>query len=103
MVDVGVAYESDLNKVFEVLKETGERLKGENDLVLEPTSVKGLDNFGESELTLRTVTRVKPGCHLPVQRDLRKRIKDAFDENGIEIPYARRVVIMRNEQEPDPE
>ncbi len=72
-------------------------------LVLEATSVKGLDDFGESELTLRTVTRVKPGCHLPVERDLRKRIKDAFDANDIEIPYARRVLIMRNDQEPTPE
>jgi small conductance mechanosensitive channel len=103
VVEVGVAYESDLNKVFDVLKQTGEQLKAENELVLEATSVKGLDNFGESELTLRTVTRVKPGSHLPVERDLRKRIKDAFDEHDIEIPYARRVVIMQKEQEPDPE
>lgn len=103
VVQVGVAYESDLNQVFDVLRQVGETLKAENDLVLDATSVKGLDNFGESELTLRLVTRVKPGCHLPVERDLRKRIKDAFDEHGIEIPYARRVVIMRNEPEPVPE
>lgn len=100
VVEVGVAYESDLNKVFDVLKATGERLHAENDMVLEATSVKGLDDFGESELLLRTVTRVKPGCHLQVERDLRKRIKDAFDENEIEIPYARRVLIIRNEQDP---
>lgn len=101
VVDVGVAYESDLNKVFEVLKNVGEDLKKENDLVLEATVVKGLDNFGESELVVRTVTRVKPGCHLPVERELRKRIKDAFDANDIEIPYARRVMIMQKEGGPD--
>jgi len=100
VVEVGVAYESDLNKVFDVLRTIGEQLYAENDLVLEATSVKGLDNFGESELLMRTVTRVKPGCHLEVERDLRKRIKDAFDENDIEIPYARRVLVMQNEQEP---
>ncbi|MBT8144451.1 MAG: mechanosensitive ion channel family protein [Gammaproteobacteria bacterium] len=97
VVEVGVAYESDLNKVFDVLKKTGEQLQTENDMVLEPTSVKGLDNFGESDMLIRTVTRVKPGCHLPVERDLRKRIKDAFDANDIEIPYARRVLITKNE------
>lgn len=94
VVEVGVAYESDLNKVFEVLRQVGEQLQADNEMVLEPTSVKGLDNFGESEMLIRTVTRVKPGCHLPVERDLRKRIKDAFDANEIEIPYARRVLIM---------
>lgn len=98
VVEVGVAYESDLNKVFDVLKKTGEQLKAENDMVLEPTAVKGLDNFGESDMVIRTVTRVKPGCHLPVERDLRKRIKDAFDANDIEIPYARRVLITKNEE-----
>ena len=100
VVEVGVAYESDLNKVLAVLKSTGEMLHAENDMVLEPTSVKGLDEFGESELLLRTVTRVKPGCHLQVERDLRKRIKDAFDAADIEIPYARRVLIIRNEEAP---
>ena len=97
VVEVGVAYESDLNKVFDVLKSTGEELKAENGMVLEATLVKGLDNFGESELLIRTVTRVEPGCHLQVERDLRKRIKDAFDAHGIEIPYARRVLIMPKE------
>ncbi|MGB5580367.1 MAG: mechanosensitive ion channel family protein [Woeseia sp.] len=101
VVDVGVAYESDLNKVFAVLKEAGVKLRERNDKVLAETEVKGLDNFGESELTIRTVTRVKPGCHLQVERDLRKGIKDAFDEHGIEIPYARRVLIMQNEGEPE--
>ena len=96
VVEVGVAYESDLNTVFDVLKRTGERLKAENEMVLEATSVKGIDNFGESEMLIRTVTRVKPGCHLNVERDFRKRIKDAFDAQGIEIPYARRVLIMQS-------
>jgi len=101
VVEVGVAYESDLNRVFDVLKSTGEELKAENGMVLEATAVKGLDNFGESELLIRTVTRVKPGCHLQVERDLRKRIKDAFDAQGIEIPYARRVLIMQSEDLPN--
>ncbi len=107
VVEVGVAYESDLNLVFDVLRQVGEQLESDNDMVLEATSVKGLDNFGESELLMRTVTRVKPGCHLPVERDLRKRIKEAFDRHGIEIPYARRVLIMPKQDvdkgaEPEP-
>ncbi|NNF51409.1 MAG: mechanosensitive ion channel family protein [Gammaproteobacteria bacterium] len=97
VVDVGVAYESDLNAVFAVLRKVGESMKGENEMVLEATAVKGLEDFGESEMLVRTVTRVKPGCHLPVERDLRKRIKDAFDEHGIEIPYARRVMITQKD------
>ncbi len=97
VVHVGVAYESDLNKVFAVLKDVGEQLKVDNKDVVQPTEVKGLNDFGESEMTIRTITRVRPGRHLDVERDLRKRIKAAFDAHGIEIPYARRVLIIKNE------
>jgi len=97
VVEVGVAYDSDLNKVYRVLRETGAKLNESNEAVLEETQVSGLDNFGESELLIRTTTRVKPGCHLEVARDLRKRIKEAFDNEKIEIPFARRVVIFKNQ------
>ena len=81
-----------------MLAAIGKRLDEINGDVLEPTQVKGLQGFGESELTMRTVTKVKPGRHLQVERDLRKMIKEAFDEQDIEIPYARRVLII---QQPD--
>lgn len=99
VVEVGVAYDSDLDKVYKVLGEAGVKLKEKNPDVVEPTVVQGLDEFGESQLTVRTKTRVKPGCHLEVARDYRKMIKESFDKAGIEIPFARRVVIFKNSPE----
>ena len=77
--------------------DAGQELKENNKNVLEATKVSGLKNFGESELTIRTYTKVKPGYHLMVSYDLRKRIKDAFDREGVEIPFARRVLIFKDE------
>ncbi|MGB5441872.1 MAG: mechanosensitive ion channel family protein [Gammaproteobacteria bacterium] len=99
VVEVGVAYDSNLDHVYEVLEKTGEELKAANPDVLEPTSVQGLDNFGESELTIRTLTRVKPGRHRQAARQYRKMIKDAFDREGIEIPFAQRVITFQNQPE----
>ncbi|MEA3494052.1 MAG: mechanosensitive ion channel family protein [Candidatus Margulisiibacteriota bacterium] len=99
VVEVGVAYDSELDQVYRVLRKTGEKLKEKNPDVIEPTVVQGLDNFGESELTIRTTTRVKPGRHLEVARDYRKMIKEAFDLEGIEIPFARQVIIFKNSPE----
>ena len=99
VVQVGVAYDSNLDQVYGVLKKVGEELKATNSDVLEATNVQGLDNFGESELTIRTITRVKPGRHRQAARQYRKMIKDAFDREGIEIPFARRVVIFQNQPE----
>jgi small conductance mechanosensitive channel len=98
VVEVGVAYESDLDHVFRVLEQVGKELKEKDHDVLEPTVVRGLQNFGESELLIRTITKVKPGQHRQVQRDLRKMVKEAFDREGIEIPYARRVLILKDEE-----
>jgi small conductance mechanosensitive channel len=96
VVEVGVAYDSDLNQVYATLEEVGKKIKEENPDVLEPTQVRGLKDFGESELTIRTTTKVKPGAHMAVSYDLRKRIKEAFDHDNIEIPFPRRVVIVKN-------
>lgn len=97
VVYVGVDYDSNLDHVYRVLEEVGHQIKELHPDVLEPTRIDGLDDFAESELTIRTATKVKPGKHLPVQRLLRKLIKEAFDREQIEIPFARRVLILKNE------
>lgn len=99
VVEVGVAYDSNLNCVYKVIEEVGKQLHKDYPDVLEPTRVDGLQEFGESQLVLRTITKVKPGKHLRIQRFLRKLIKEAFDREGIEIPFARRVLIVRHEGE----
>jgi small conductance mechanosensitive channel len=55
-------------------------------LVLEPTQVDGLEEFGDYRLLIRTITKVKPGGHSRIRRVFRKRLKEAFDKEGIEIP-----------------
>ncbi|MCA8924064.1 MAG: mechanosensitive ion channel family protein [Planctomycetes bacterium] len=95
VVEVGIAYEADLNKAQAALTRVGQELCEANADVLQPTDVLGVVAFGESELTLRTTTRVRPGKHLSVERELRRRIKEAFDADGVEIPYAKRVLILK--------
>lgn len=103
VVEVGVAYDSDLDHAFRVLNEIGIQLKKDNIDVLEPLKVKGLKEFGESELLVRTLTKVRPGCHRRVAFKLREMVKKAFDQEGIEIPFARRVIIFENDKDNQPE
>ena len=97
VVEVGVAYDSNLDRVSEVLREAGEKLVQQNTDVIAPPEIQGLQNFGESELLMRTRTKVKPGSHLQVGRDYRMLIKETFDTKGIEIPFARRVLLFNKE------
>lgn len=99
IVDVGVSYDANLDEVYRVLETIGRTLHADLDDVLEPTTVDGLTGFGESDLPVRTITRVRPGRHGAISRELRRRVKSAFDAAGIEIPYARRVVIFKNDHD----
>jgi small conductance mechanosensitive channel len=85
VVEVGVAYGSDLGQVTRVLEEVGREIREAREDVMQPTRVEGVEVYAESSLILRTATRVRPGRHRRVERDLRRRIKEAFEQHGIEI------------------
>jgi len=94
VVDVGVSYEGDLEQALEVLEQVG--MEAERDLaeVTGPPATRVRD-FGGSDIALRLVVPVEPGRHRRVASELRRRIKAAFDAQGVEIPFARQVVILQ--------
>ncbi len=86
VVEVGVPYDSNLTQVYKVIEEVGQQLKADYPDVLESTQVDGVESLGESNLLLRTLTKVKPGKHLQIQRILRKIFTDALMREAIVIP-----------------
>ena len=99
VVDVGVAYEVNIENAIRVLEKAGEQLCDGNSSVLAPTRVVGVLEFGSSEIVLRTSTQVKPAMDFEVANELRRHIKEAFDRENIEIPYARRVIIFQRDED----
>ena len=79
-VDVPVLENTSLDHVCAVVTAIGQQLKDDCSDVLEVTQIEGLETLGESNLVLRTLTKVKPGRHLYTQRLLRKMLKQAFDQ-----------------------
>ncbi len=99
IVEVGVAYEQDVEKGMKALEEVANKWAEENkDIVKEPPVVQGILSLGSSEVILRVVIKVKPMTHWGAERELKRRIKDVFDEKGIEIPFPRQVVYLRKEK-----
>ena len=95
VIDIGVSYDSDLKKVFSILKEVGDQMQNDPNFknkIQEEINVLGLNNFGDSSLDLRVKLVTSPGEQWGIGREYRLRIKEAFDENGIEIPFPQRVV-----------
>jgi moderate conductance mechanosensitive channel len=101
VVEVGVAYEANIKQVIEVIKQAGAEVQAVMPEVLEPMKVRGVRSFNESDLVIRTTTKVQPGKHVKVEFALRDRIKDAFDAHGIAFPYPHRIVIGMPGAPPD--
>lgn len=94
VVPVGLSYEQDIDAILPVLEEVAQEWASENEsILLEDTpQVQGLMDFGDSSVTARVTVQVRPGEQFAAERELRKRLKRAFDERGIEIPFPQRTV-----------
>ncbi|ASS73570.1 hypothetical protein CIG75_00330 [Tumebacillus algifaecis] len=94
VVDVSVAFEEDLQHVYEVLKQVGLEVQAENENVLGEPQVLGVQMIGPSVVVVRMTMECKPMEHFGVGRFLRYKIKEAFEREGIEIPYPKQVALF---------
>lgn len=99
VLDVSVAFEEDLERVYHVLRTVGEELKVESDKVAGEPQVLGVQNVGPSEVIIRMTVECKPLENNAVARDLRQRIKHAFERENIVIPYPKQVNLFHGEPE----
>ena len=96
-VNISIAYEEDIEKALEVLRQESERLAREDPRILEGPLVLGVTDLGDSDVVLSALAKTEPMEQWSVEREMRKAYKQAFDREGIEIPYPRRVVYPRQE------
>ncbi|HTZ18012.1 MAG TPA: mechanosensitive ion channel family protein [Dissulfurispiraceae bacterium] len=96
VLHVGVGYDSDPEKIEAVLIDEAEKAKSEVDgLLRDLTPVVRLAGFGESSLDFVLMCRIREyAVQQPVMHELRKRILKRFREEGIEIPFPHRTVII---------
>lgn len=103
VIDVGVAYKEDTDRVVEVMREVAEELRGDPAFaqrMLGPIEIFGVDNFGESEVTIKARFRTLPLEQWNVGREYRRRLKKAFDAQGIEIPFPHRSLYVGEASKP---
>jgi small conductance mechanosensitive channel len=92
---IGVGYGDDLNKVEEVVNKTGQEVFAEaewKEIFLEAPYFVGVTELGDSCVTVRCMAKTHPGEQWGATRELNRRLKVAFDEAGIEIPFPQQVI-----------
>jgi small conductance mechanosensitive channel len=100
ILDIDVAYDTDLDLAMETIKTVADGLwedQLEEATIVEEPVISGVQNFGADAVTIRLSVRTEPSEQWSTGRVLRKRIKEAFDEAGIEIPFPQRTVWLKSE------
>ncbi|NEP18867.1 MAG: mechanosensitive ion channel family protein [Leptolyngbya sp. SIO4C1] len=96
---INVAYSTDLDHAIAVIDKVATQLSQDPDwqsLILEPPQVLGVDAFGDNSITIRLWMQTEPLQQWPVGREFRRRLKKAFDQAGISIPFPQRSIWFEN-------
>ncbi|MDD4920968.1 MAG: mechanosensitive ion channel family protein, partial [Bacteroidales bacterium] len=94
-LNVGVAYEANLDHVIEVVNKVGEDLANDpkwKECINQPPKFLRVDSLDDSSVSIKISGETKPQEQWGVTGELRKRIKEAFEKEGIEIPFPQTVV-----------
>lgn len=90
VVDVGVAYREDVDEVFAVMNDTARELREDEAFsahILGDLEMAGVNAWADSAVVIRARLRVAAGQQWGVRREYLRRLKKAFDQRGIEIPF----------------
>ena len=90
VIDVGVAYKEDTDHVSSVLRDVGSSIETDPNFhsqILAPLEILGVSEFGDSAVIIKIRIKTRPIKQWMIGRELRRRIKKAFDAEGIEIPF----------------
>src|SRR3989344_57542 len=94
-LNIGISYSSNLEQVISVVNKVGKELTEDpawKEHILTAPQFLRIDDFGDSAIVIKILGDTKPLKQWDVAGELRKRLKIAFDREGIEIPFPQRVV-----------
>ncbi|QDU40477.1 putative MscS family protein YkuT [Maioricimonas rarisocia] len=100
VLDIGVAYKEDVDHVMQVLQEVAQGLREDVEfrhLTVEDPEILGVEALGDSAVVIKLLIKTRPLQQWTVRRELLRRIKNRFDELGIEIPFPHRTIYHRQD------
>jgi small conductance mechanosensitive channel len=98
-LDISVSYNENLDKVIQVINEVCQQFKDDPDWggdLLTIPKVERVNSLGDSGIDIKILGDTNPGRQWALTGELRKRLKDRFDAEGIEIPWPHTKVYFGN-------
>lgn len=98
LVDIGISYHDNIDEAVKLLQGICREFEQDERFVEGPEAL-GVQEIGSSEVVLRVIGKTKNMEQWGAERDMRKRIKETFDNHNILIPYPHQVIIQRKDDE----
>ncbi len=95
LFDIGVAYKENVDQVMDVIKEVASVMRKDEyfgRLIIGDIEMFGVDKFADSAVVIKFRMKTLPIKQWEVMREMRRRLKNRFDELGIEIPFPHRTL-----------
>ena len=90
VIHLGVAYGTDMEKVEAIVNRVGEEMYSDdawNPKLMEAPSYVGITAFNDSDITFRAMFKTHTFENWGAEREFNRRIKVAFEQEGVEIPF----------------
>jgi small conductance mechanosensitive channel len=101
--EIGVAYKENTDHVIEIMRQVGQELQADETFgpkILEEPEIFGVDKFDDSAVVIKGRLKTSPIRQWEVGREFLRRIKLAFDEHEIEIPFPHRSIYFGEQSKP---
>jgi small conductance mechanosensitive channel len=95
VIDAPIDYDQNIKEAIDILKELANELKEEFPQIKEGPTVQGVQELAGSSVNIRLVAMAEPMESWQIARIIRQRVKERFDEKGIEIPYNHMVIVNK--------
>lgn len=93
VIDVRIAYSADIAQARSIMERILHEMKEEHpESMIGDISMFGVNSLSDSSVDLRATAICAPTTHFGIQREAQERIKLAFDESGIQIPFPQTTV-----------
>ncbi len=102
VLNVGIAYRENVDEVMKVLVALGREMAEDQTLapdIIRPLEVQGVQSLGDSAVVIRARIKVRAGTQWGMKREFNRRMKNRFDELGIEIPFPQQTVTFGEDKE----
>lgn len=99
LVDIGVGYQENPDRVFAEIRKIGQAMRADpvfGPKIVQDLEISGVQQWADSAITIRFRVKTRPHEDGVVRREFLRRLKIAFDETGIEIPFPSRTVYTKN-------